>query len=550
MDTGLMLSEARIGAMTAAGLWTQRTILDCLEQQLADRPDQIYVTDHNSMTGRSTSLSFRNIEHRSRRIAAGLVEYGVGVGDVVAVQLPNWWEMLAVHLACLRIGAITNPLMPIFRARELQFMLSFAETKVLIIPRHFRGFDYEPMIEDLRAQLPDLKHVFTVGGNGEFAFESALLAPAWEERVDTVELFAERRPGANDVVQYCYTSGTSGQPKAVMHTSNTLFGGLGGALVLQPNENTVVLMGSPLAHQTGFLFGGLLPILLGGRLVLMDIWDPAQAVKLIHQQGVTLTMGATPFLSDLTESALLERYPPDALELFICAGAPIPRPLLQAANQRLGAKIIAGWGMSENGLVTATRRSDSSQKVFETDGLAWHGMHTRIVDDANNVVSMGTDGNLQVRGAANFVGYLKRPQAYTVDADGWFETGDIAKLDADGYVTITGRGKDLIIRGGENIPIAEVESALFDHPAVSKVAIVAMPDTRLGERGCAFVTLSAAQAEFSFEQMLAYLQTGNFAKNYWPEQLQVLDEMPMTPSGKIQKFKLREMAQSLRLDNN
>jgi cyclohexanecarboxylate-CoA ligase len=549
MQAGLMLTDERISAMTSAGLWSNRTILDCLDEQLKSRPDQVYVSDNNSTTQRSTSWSFRNIDLISRRIAVGLAQHGVAAGDVVAAQLPNWWEMLAVHLACVRIGAITNPLMPIFRARELEFMLAFAETKVLIIPRVFRGFEYQPMITGLRAKLPLLEHVFVVDGAGENAFETTLVQRAWEDEIDAEALFSERRPKPNDVIQYCYTSGTSGQPKAVMHTSNTLLGCLGGALTLELGAETVVLMGSPLAHQTGFLFGGMLPILLGGRLVLMDIWNPEQAAKLIHNEGVTLTMGATPFLSDLTETAILDRYPPDTLDCFICAGAPIPRPLLQSANQRLGANIVAGWGMSENGLVTATRRSDSSQKVFETDGRPWHGMDVRIVDDQKNALGAGEDGHLQARGAANFVGYLKRPEAYSMDAHGWFDTGDIAKIDTDGYLTITGRGKDLIIRGGENVPIAEVESALYEHPSVHKVAIVAMPDARLGERGCAFVTLTDANAVFTLKDMVAHLAAADFTKSYWPERLEILEEMPMTPSGKIQKFRLREIAQSYRVED-
>jgi cyclohexanecarboxylate-CoA ligase len=542
---GLMLSQARIEAMTAAGLWHERTVLDCLEDRLREQPDKVFVTDHNAMTGRSTSLSFRNLNRVSTRLAAGLSAHGISAGDVVAMQLPNWWEMLALHIACMRIGAITNPLMPIFRERELEFMLSFARTKAVVIPRQFRDFEYEPMLQSLRDSLPSLEHVFVVGGNGEAAFEARLLNQPWEDRVDTRALFASARPSANDVIEYCYTSGTSGRPKAVMHTSNTLFCCLGGALALDLDERDVVLMGSPLAHQTGFLFGGLMPLMLGARLVLMDVWNAAEAAKLIHTEGVTMTMGATPFLSDLTYTNALDRYPPDTLDVFICGGAPIPRPLVQAAKQRLGASIVAGWGMSENGLVTSTRRNDAAQKVLETDGLPWPGMRLRVVDEHGTELGPDLDGTLQANGAANFVGYLNRPQAYDTDAEGWFNTGDVARIDADGYVTITGRAKDIIIRGGENIPVAEVESTLFAHAGVDKVAVVAMPDARLGERACAFVTLHG-DASWDLAAMRAHLEACGLTRNYWPERLQVLPVMPMTPSGKIQKYILREQAQSLR----
>ena len=348
----------RIEAMTQAGLWQDMTVLDYMDRALEERPDQVYITDRNGMTGRSTTLSYRQIDRISRRIAAGLAALGVERGDVVAVQLPNWWEFAALHLACVRIGAVTNPLMPIFRERELSFMLAFAETKVLFIPREFRNFQYAPMIESLRSDLPDLDQVYVVGGEGDNSFETVFLNRRWEDEVDTDALFAQRKLEPNEVAELCYTSGTTGEPKAVMHTYNTLIACTEGRNALEFDERSVCLMGSPLAHQTGFLFGMLLPILVGGRTVLMDMWDPDEAIRIVSEEQVTYTMGATVFLSDMTESPLLEKFPTNSLEVFICGGAPIPRVLVQTANQRLGASIAAGWGMSENGLVTVTVRSD------------------------------------------------------------------------------------------------------------------------------------------------------------------------------------------------
>jgi cyclohexanecarboxylate-CoA ligase len=541
MDSGLRLTDERIEAMTRDGLWQDRTVVDFLEENLRRCPDQTYVTDHNSMTGRSTTLSYRHLDRISRRIAAGLTAQGIGRGDVVAIQLPNWWEFAAVHVACVRIGAITNPLMPIFRERELRFMLGFADTKAIVIPAEFRGTQYAPMLESIRPELPNLEHVFVVGGEGDNSFEATLTTPAWEDEIDLDVLFEERRVGPNEVIHYCYTSGTSGQPKAVMHTYNTLIGSIGGVYALGLDSQSVVLMGSPLAHQTGFLFGLLMPITLGGRTVFMDIWNADHAAKIISEEGVTFTMGATPFLSDLTDSNALVRHPPDTLETFVTAGAPIPRPLVERAQDKLGAQIVAGWGMSENGLVSSTRKGDSQEKVIATDGKPWDGMDLRIVDEDANPVANGQEGRLQARGAANFVGYLKRPEAYEVDADGWFETGDNATMDDDGYVTLTGRAKDIIIRGGENIPVVEVEDVLYKHPGIREVAVVGAPDQRLGERGAAFVVLHDDQ-QLDLEQLRVYMGECQLAKQYWPERLYVVDDMPRTPSGKIQKFKLREEA--------
>ena len=541
-DRFVMLTRERIEAATAAGHWPNRTACDYLDEALRDYPDKVFVTDYKTETGVRTTLSYRDIDRISRRIGAGLAAHGIEKGDVVAFQLPNWWEFAALHLACVRIGAISNPLMPIFRARELEFMLAFAETRALFIPRIFRGFEYEPMIESLRGKLPRLDHVFVLGSEGENGFGPTFVEERWEDEIDTRALFDERRVDPNEVIEICYTSGTTGQPKGVMHTSNTLAAcvGLGPDRLALPSD-TVVLMASPLAHQTGYLYGFLLPLRLGARTVLQDIWNAETAARIIHDERVTFTMGATPFLADLTHTDALERYPTTSLRTFVTAGAPVPRVLVQTAAQRLGTNVAAGWGMTENGLVTCTLPGDPPEKVFGSDGGPWGGMEVRVVDEEGKPAPPGVSGDLQARGAANFVGYLKRPEAFGTDEEGWFDTGDIASMDESGYIRITSRAKDIIIRGGENVPVVEVEELLYRHRAVRDAAIVAMPDPRMGERGCLFITLRPGES-LDFESMQRYLEEKQLAKQYWPERLEIIDEMPRTPSGKIQKFKLREIA--------
>ena len=541
-DRCVMLSRERVAAATAAGHWPNRTAADDLDEALRRHPDKVFLTAYRAESGARTTLSYRDLDRLSRRIGAGLAAHGIEKGDVVAFQLPNWWEFAALHVACVRIGAISNPLMPIFRARELEFMLAFAETRALFIPRVFRGFEYGPMIAGLRAKLPDLEHVFVLGGDGENAFESTFVDERWEDEIDTEALFDERRVDPNELIEICYTSGTTGQPKGVMHTSNTLAACVGiGPTRLGLGSDTVVLMASPLAHQTGYLYGFLMPIRLGARTVLQDVWDPAAAARIIHDEQVTFTIGATPFVADLAHTEALERYPTRSLEIFATAGAPVPRVLVQTATERLGACVVAGWGMSENGLVTSTLPDDPPDKIFGTDGGPWDGMEVRVVDEQGEPASPGVPGALQARGAANFVGYLKRPEACATDAHGWFDTGDIATMDESGYIRITSRAKDIIIRGGENVPVVEVEELLYRHEAVRDAAIVAMPDPRLGERGCLFVTLRPGAA-LDFTGMQRHLEAQQLAKQYWPERLEIIDEMPRTPSGKIQKYKLREVA--------
>jgi cyclohexanecarboxylate-CoA ligase len=541
-DSGLILPQQRIDDAIAAGLWQNLTANDYLVRAVASSPDKVFVVDNNSNENGTRYISYREIDRISRRIAAHLVTLGVERGDVVALQLPNWWEFIAIHLACVRIGAITNPLQPIFRERELSFMLAFAESKVLFIPEMFRGFKYRPMIESIDAELPKLKHVFTLGGL-EKQFEKVFLVPRWEDETDTDKLIAERQLEPNEVAEICYTSGTTGQPKGVMHTYNTLVACTGPTAAFEMSKDSVALMSSPLSHQTGFLYGFLTPLMHGAKVVFQDVWDAASAARLIHDEGVTYTMGATPFLSDLSSTPAIEKYPPKTLSLFVCAGAPIPRVLAKKAAERFGARIAAGWGMSENGLVTITQPGDSDEKVFGTDGIGWQGQEVRIVDDDKNPVPNGTVGDLQTRGVANFVGYLKKPEAYGLDSDGWFDTGDIAVMDDDGYIRITSRAKDIIIRGGENVPVVEIEELLYRHPSIVDAAVVAMPDERLGEKGCAFVSLHP-KCTFSFEDMREFFQQERLSKHYWPERLEVVKEFPRTPSGKIQKFVLRDLAAS------
>ncbi|MCH9675642.1 MAG: AMP-binding protein [Gammaproteobacteria bacterium] len=531
----------------ADGTWGDDLIIHHFDRVAAEKPDAIAVVDDNSETGIATTLSFRQVKRLADRVAAGLLALGIGPGDVVAAQLPNWWHYFVLYPACARIGAVFNPLMPIFRQRELKFMLGFANTKLVVVPQSFRGFDYPAMIEELRPELPALEQVLVVNGvDPATSFENVLLSTRWEDGLDLAAHFAPHQPEANAVTELMYTSGTTGQPKGVMHTANTLLckSRLAAAL-FEATPADVVYMGSPLAHQTGFMYACVFSLVNGLKCVLQDVWDPVVAAQKIQDEGCTLTLGSTPFLSDLINHEEVRRYDISSLRLFLCAGAPIPRVLLRASAQsHPNMYVMSAWGMTENGIVTATYPGDSEDKVFETDGRALPGQEVRVVDDTGTVLPSHTEGRLQARGPTTFVGYFQRPDAYEIDDDWWFETGDNARMDDDGYIRISGRSKDIIIRGGENIPVVEVEELLYRHPAIQDAAIVGMPDARLGERGCAFVQLKP-NTELTFSQMLSYLNDNKLTKNYLPERLEIVAEFPRTPSGKIQKFKLRETAVQL-----
>ncbi|MEQ1615311.1 MAG: AMP-binding protein, partial [Hyphomicrobiaceae bacterium] len=415
---------ARRAAMIAAGFWKERVLLDYFDALLIKAPQSPAIAAHDATTAVTTRLTYAELGEKVDRIALNLARLGVDQGDVVSYQLPNWWQFIALHLACLRIGAVTNPIMPILRRRELEFMLNHAQSKVIVTPGRWRDFDYAGMIAGMRPAVPHLKHALVIGGEGDKAFERLHDQPI--DRWEADALFAARRPSPDDVIQVLYTSGTTGEPKGVMHTSNTQISNLWPYIErLHIKSSDVVFMASPLAHQTGFMYGLMMPILLGTHVVLQDIWNRKVAADLIQSEKPTFTMASTPFLADLTDEAETRPAAFNSLRTFLAAGAPIPRVLVRRATEHMGATIASGWGMTENGAVTVTRPEDPPEKAFETDGRALPGMATRIVDAAGTAVAAGSEGRLQVRGCSNFVGYLKRPDLTAIDADGWFDTGDL-----------------------------------------------------------------------------------------------------------------------------
>jgi cyclohexanecarboxylate-CoA ligase len=552
MEFDAVLLPARRARMVAQGLWHDRTINDALDACIARSPDKLALTALRVDTGEgggtslgtsfgTTRFTYRELGRMADRMAVGLARLGVGRNDVVACQLPNWWQFTLTYLACSRLGAVMNPLMHIFRERELSFMLKHGAAKVLIVPARFRGFDFEQMAMGLQAGLPELAHVVVVGGSGANSFDALLGGPEWENEADAQEILRRSRPGPDDVTQLIYTSGTTGEPKGVMHSANTTMAnivpyaqrlGLGAA--------DVVLMASPMAHQTGFMYGLMMPIMLGASVVLQDVWEPKQAIAAINAQRVSFTMASTPFLSDLAKTVAETGVEVPTLKVFLCAGAPIPGTLVEQARRALGAKIVSAWGMSENGAVTLTQLADDDERSVHTDGCPLPGVEIKVVDVDGLVLPAGEVGKLMLRSCSNFGGYLKRPQLNATDAQDWFDTGDLARIDERGYVRIAGRTKDVIIRGGENIPVVEIESLLYRHPDIGMAAIVAYPDERLGERACA-VVVPRPGCNVDLASIVAFLKGKKVAVQYIPERLIVREAMPSTPSGKIQKFKLREL---------
>jgi len=530
-----VLISPRQAAMTAAGLWRHQTINHFVAQALQNCPDHTAIVSYRSEVAQPVRLSYRALDRQVDRIARGLTALGVGHSDVVSWQLPNWWEFIALSLACARIGAVANPIMPIFRQRELKFMLDFGESKVFIVPKSYKGFDFEAMANGMRGELPFLQHLVVLNGDGANSFEALLL------RDDTPALTGNGLT-PDDVQLLMYTSGTTGEPKGVTHTSNTLFANLHGFIEAYGlTQKDVILGASPMAHLTGFGYLAMIPLILNATTVLQDSWEPRQALELIRDEGITFSMASSPFVVDMCNAADAGSPVSPQFVNFCCAGAPIPPMLIERARKVLGLAVSSAWGMTECGAVTVTEPARTNEKSGSTDGRPLPGIELKVVDVDGQSLPVGQTGSLLVRGCSLFGGYLKRPHLNATDAEGWFDTGDMAFLDVEGYVRINGRSKDLIIRGGENIPVMEIENLLYKHPSVEMVAIVGYPDARLGEKACAFVTVKPGH-RFTLEDMSRYLSEHQVTRQYHPERLELMEELPKTPSGKLQKFKLRETA--------
>ncbi|GAA3850114.1 hypothetical protein GCM10022243_14980 [Saccharothrix violaceirubra] len=483
------------------------------------------------------ALTYRELTAKVERIAGNLHRLGVRHGDVVTLQLPNTWQLVATILACARIGAVAGPVVPIMRRREVEFATRLTASPVYVGAATFRGFDYAAMSARVAETVPTLRHRVLLGGgaDGSLDFEAELLAP--ESSLDgSVEA------GPDDVAQVMFTSGTTGEPKGVVHSHNTLYSmNRAQADVLHLSGDEVTAMGSPTTHQAGYTWNLVMPLLLGATSVHVDHWDAALMQEILEKRRVTFFMGAPTFLSDLIARQADAPRDLSALHTFATGSAPIPPLLVERCRDVLGCRLYALWGMTENGCVTITRPEDPAMRAAESDGTAVPGMEVRVVDrDTGTPATGGRPGLLQVRGSAQCLGYYRRPQVYAacVTPDGWFDTGDLARDDGHGGIRITGRVKDLIMRGAENIPAIEVEAALLRHEAVRDVAVVGYPDDRLGERACA--VLVTGGVPLTLADVRHHLDGLGMVKHYWPERLEFLPELPRTPSGKIQKFVLRE----------
>lgn len=518
----------------AAGLWADRTLADCLRETVRRTPGKVALV---APGGRR--MTYAQLAEEAERVAGGLAGLGIGPGDVISIQLPNCAEFVCLHLAATLLGAVTNPLLPNYRANELCYILNFARSAVVVVPSRHRGFDFPAMYAGMRPALVELEHIVVVGDpvpDGMRAYDEL----ARHKRLHVPAAPASVAAG-DEISALIFTSGTESKPKGVMHSHNTMmYATLTMAKLLGLSEDDVVWMPSPVGHGTGFLWGVRQALTIGAKLVLQDVWAPEDALGLIEAEGCTYTLSATPFAAMLVEAAAAG-YDTGSLRYFACAGAPIPQPLGRAARERLGCLLIGMWGMSECFVGSASAPADPEDKLWGSDGKAMPGTELAIFDETRSRrLGPGEEGELATRGPHVALGYFADPvrTRETFSPEGWLFSNDLATMDRDGYVRIVGRKKDIINRGGLKVSAREVEELLLEHPSIRQVAMVGVPDARLGEKSCAFVVPRERRPVLS--ELMEYLEAHGVAKYKFPEYLVLVDALPMTASGKVQKFALRD----------
>ncbi|MGH9027212.1 MAG: AMP-binding protein [Acidimicrobiia bacterium] len=512
------------------GLWTDETLGALLDQGLTSHPDLTFRIWSETRPFEGTTAQ---VHGTARRVAAGLAERGIGPGDVVAFQLPNCMEAAAAFWGVSFLGAVVVPIVHFYGAKEVGFILRQSGARALITADRFRQIDYLGALASMRTELPDLELVVVAGHAfpDSVAFEKLVAAtPGEPSAVD---------PDAPALIGY--TSGTTADPKGVVHTHRSLIAEIRQLSALMPAETRPPIVGAPVGHAIGMLSGLLTPVYEGLSIHLIDVWDPSAVLAAMLEADLTFLGGATYFLTSLLDSP---EFGPEHLARIPFAGlggAPVPAAVAERCAA-LGINLRRSYGSTEHPSITGSWQDTPEEKRLYTDGMALPGVEMRLVDDEGTDVPPGVPGEILSRGPELFAGYTDPGLTkQAIDADGWFGTGDIGVLDDAGYLTITDRKKDIIIRGGENVSAAEVEELLLRLPGIAEVAVVAAPDARLGEHGCAFLRLLPGGGAPSLDDVRGHLRAAGLARQKWPEELRIVDDFPRTPSSKVKKFQLREV---------
>jgi acyl-CoA synthetase (AMP-forming)/AMP-acid ligase II len=524
-------------AYVERGWWTDDTLGAMVARELARHPASTVAIWSRSRAWQGT---YADVDGEARRLVTLLRDMGVQPGEAVAFQLPNWREAVVSFAALAMGGYVVVPIVHIYGRKEVAFILEQSGAAAYVSPLAWGHVDYGAIVE---SAAPASLRLHVVVGDDEIPPTSSGVArvpwAACAERKPAADLPAVQ---ARDVAVLAYTSGTTSDPKGVIHDHRTMLSELRHMQSWFAGEKPK-LMGSPVTHATGML-GVLAPLTTGGDLHLIDRWDPAHVLDVMLAAGIGAGTGASVFLASLLDHPSFSARHAALMGRVGLGGAPVPVALGERAAAR-GIAIIRAYGSTEHPSTTGCRFDDPADRRHRTDGKALAGVELRLVDEAGADVAAGTPGEILSRGPDLCLGYTDPAlTAAAFDRDGWYRTGDIGVLDEQGFLTITDRVKDVIIRGGENVSAAEVEEALQALPGVAEVAVVAAPDPRLGEHACAVVRMRPYAEPVTLAAVRAHLEGVGLARQKWPETLRLVDDFPRTASGKIRKVDLRAWLRS------
>jgi acyl-CoA synthetase (AMP-forming)/AMP-acid ligase II len=521
----------------ANGWWQGGSAAALLDRWAEDTPTRRFVSDG------TTELDYGTLRERVHGLGASLLRQGVRRGDRVIVQLPSWSEFVISYLAIARIGAVTVPVMTVYRQSEVAHVLHNSGAVAAITTGEIRGFDHSAMFRALQRETPTLDTLViarATPNEGEVAFDDACATTT-----DGTDLGEYPDPDEPHVI--VYTSGTESTAKGCVHTWNTIaFSARGLAQdVFQTRQDDVMFMPSPVAHATGLVVGVLVPLATGSETHLLDTWEPNEALRRIENYGCTASATATPFVRMAIDAQRDAQRDLSSMRFWLCAGAPIPEALAIEFDKAFdGGVLMPLYGCTELLAVTCCHPGDSLERRAGSDGTpALDGVELRLLGPDGDPVAVGEEGEICYRGPGAVLGYWSDPErtAATIDSDGWHHTGDLGRLDELGYLRVTGRLKDIIIRGGTNLSAAEIEGYVAGHPAVAQVAVVPYPDKRLGEKACAVVVPKPGEQP-TLEDITSFLKDRNISIQKLPEKIVLVDELPTTLTGKVQKFLLSDVA--------
>jgi cyclohexanecarboxylate-CoA ligase len=530
MLTARKIDPRRITHHETAGEWPEPGVAAMLTERVRQTPGALFLVDGGSR------LTFGDFSARVDRLAAGLARLGIGPGDVVSWQLPSWWEAACLAVAIDHVGAVNNPILPIYRETEVRFIARQAKTRMLVVPATFRGFDFRVLAESVRQSAPALEHI--VVARGEPAAGMLPLA----------DLLAEESPRAepvtrdpHEVAMVFYTSGTTAEPKGVLHTSSTM-GAFArtNALATRSGPEDASLLQFPLTHIGGLANFVLVPLLIGSRVVYLDVWDAERALSLIESEGVTGAGGPPAILQGLLAAP---GFSPGRVRTVRVAGtgaADIPPELIRTVRERFGAASFRSYGLTECPMLTTGTPADPEEKCVQTDGRPARGCRVRIADENGREIGREAEGEIEAFGPQLCAGYLDASlEGAAFTPDGFLRTGDLGVLDAEGYVRVTGRKKDIIIRKGENLSAKAIEDVLHDHPRIAEAAVIGLPDAASGERVCACLVMRPGAAPLGLEELRRFMIARQVMRQKIPEQVELVAELPRNATGKVLKYELR-----------